>query len=287
MRLIDGTTLAQQINTGLMQRYAAEYVQRGKTLHLGVVVVGEDPATMSFIRQKERTAAAIGIKFSLLRFPENISTTALRKNISTTVHSQRYDAFIVQLPLPSRLNQSYILNAIPARYDADCLSAIRLGKFYTRSLQTLAPPPVQALDLVFRQYTIDVVGKTVVLVGAGLLIGKPLAIFFINQGATVIVVNSRTADLAAYLRKADIIVSGAGQAHMITVGMTKNDAVIIDFGFAQVNGKVVGDVDYESFHRTDCLIAPVPGGMGPLTVSMLFNNILLLHQDNTKTKTII
>jgi len=187
---------------------------------------------------------------------------------------------VIQLPLPESLqnNDQEILNIVPQEKDIDILSEENLGKFYTGNLSVL-PPVVGAISHLLNSYKISVKGKDILLVGAGRLVGFPLAIWLLKQKATVSVINEFTEDASFFLKKADIVISGVGKPNLIKGSMVKNGVVIIDAGTSLRKGKLKGDVDFKSVSKKASHIAPVPGGVGPLTVAYLLENLVKLNYE--------
>lgn len=269
--IIDGNRLAQEI----IEAARSKVLSIKKKLRLASILVGENEAALSFLKQKETAAKEAGIDFRLYRFPEDIATSQLRKRLAEIVHLDQNSGVIVQLPLPQHRNTQYLLNAITPQKDVDCLSERSLGAFLTGRSKIL-PPSVAALKFLFEKYGIEPKGKTAVIVGAGRLIGRPVALWLIQQEANVIILNEYAQNIAEFTKKADILVSGAGKPNLITEDMVPNNGFVFDFGFSKENGKIVGDVAFEEVKNKVSLITPVPGGMGPLTVAFLIKNVLTL-----------
>ncbi|MFY9462162.1 MAG: bifunctional 5,10-methylenetetrahydrofolate dehydrogenase/5,10-methenyltetrahydrofolate cyclohydrolase [Candidatus Sungiibacteriota bacterium] len=271
MILLDGKKLSQKILDELKDKIA----KTKKQLRLAAVVVGKNPVTGKFIEQKKKTAANIGVAFRVYDFDEKISTNELRKRLADIVHEAKNTGVIIQLPLPAHINAQYILNAIPPEKDVDVLSARASGNFYVGKSEVL-PPVVGAVKTFFEEYGIEYKGKNAVVVGAGKLVGKPVAAWLTNEGVVVSVVNEYTKDISEFTKKADIIISGAGKSKLITGEMVKDGAIVVDAGTSESEGKIVGDVDFDSVSAKASYITPVPGGVGPLTVAMLFKNLVTL-----------
>ncbi len=261
--VIDGRALAEKIKAELK----AEVSRLGKKLRLAVVKISSDGATEKFLEQKRKFAEAIGVDMRIYEMPPNISTTKLREKVSEIVHIKENDGVIVQLPLPPQINTQYILDAIIPQKDPDALSSKSRG----------LSPMVGAIKTIFEEYKVDIKGKNIVVIGAGRLVGKPLATWLLNAGATVSVIHGGTKNPEEYTRKADIIISGVGKPKLITPEMVKDGVVAIDCGTSESAGQVVGDIDPE-ISKKALLFAPVPGGVGPVTVAMLFKNLIELSK---------
>lgn len=289
--LIDGKKIAEEIKISLKE----EVAKLNKKLRLAVVYVGENLASAKFIERKKKFGLEIGIDLRVYKFPEDISTNQLRRKISEIVHIKQNTGVIIQLPLPSQINTQYILNSVPSEKDPDALSARSLGNFVAgKSL--LMPPVVGAIKIIFEKYKIDYKNKYVVLLGAGNLVGKPAALWLLNEKATFTVVRSSTENPEQFLKKADIIISGIGKPQFITGDMVKDGVVVIDAGTSSASiptsdirhpegelsvpcgagpmSGLVGDTNFDSVSPKASYITPVPGGVGPITVAMLFQNLV-------------
>ena len=269
--VIDGKQLASEIIEELKKEREAIL----KKIRLAVVLVGDNPASLSFIKQKEKVAQELNIDFRLYQYPETIKTKELRKKVSAICRVTFNRGVVVQLPLPASINSQVVLNAILPLKDPDILSEKNLGGFYVNRLIVL-PPVIEAIKFLLKKYQIPIEGKIVLLIGRGQLVGKPAALWFINQRATVIVANSKTQNLMNFTKSADVIVSSAGVPNLITGDLVKEGVVIFDAAVVSEAGKLKGDSDFDSLQDKAALLTPVPGGLGPLTVAFLFKNLLEL-----------
>lgn len=282
MILLDGKKLSAEIISGLGE----EIGKLTKKLVLGVIRVGQDEVISKFVAQKKKIADELGVDFRLYEYEESISTNELRKRIAVIVHEASPDGIIIQLPLPAGINTRYILDSVPAEKDVDVLSAKALGNFFAGKpphqnvgrggKSEVLPPVVGAIKALFEKYGIDYKNKYIVVVGAGELVGKPLAAWLLNERATFSVVRSATENIADFTKRADIIVTGVGKPKLITGDMVKDEVVVIDAGTSESAGKLAGDVDFDSVAVKASFITPVPGGVGPLTVAMIYKNLLRL-----------
>jgi methylenetetrahydrofolate dehydrogenase (NADP+)/methenyltetrahydrofolate cyclohydrolase len=275
--VIDGKQLSREIIEGLKKE--RELIP--KKIRLAVVLVGNDPASLSFIKQKEKIAQELNIDFRLYQYPETIKTKELRKKVSDICRVTFNRGIVVQLPLPESINNQVVLNAILPLKDPDVLCEKNLGSFYVNRLEIL-PPVVVAIKFLLEKYQINPEGKNVLMIGRGQLVGKPVSLWFINQRATVFVANSKTQNLKDLIKMADIIVSSSGVPRLITGEMVKQGVVICDAAVVSEAGKLIGDCDFESVKEKASLITPVPGGLGPLTVAFLFKNLLALVKEQKK-----
>ena len=273
MIFLDGKKLSEKI----LDELKIEISGIKKQLRLAVVVVGENVIVRKFIEQKKKTATAVGIDIRIYPFVEKITTDELRQKIADIVHEKKNTGVIIQLPLPGHLNPQYILNSVTPEKDVDVLSARSLGNFVVGRNKIL-PPVVGAIKEFFEEYKIDYKNKYIVVVGAGNLVGRPVALWLLQEKATFSVLRSSTPNPAEFLRKADIIISGVGKSKFITGDMVKEGVVIIDAGTSESEGQMVGDVDCVSISGKAFYITPVPGGIGPLTVAMLFRNLVTISR---------
>ncbi len=270
--IIDGKKLAEDIKVSLKEAISMSK----KSFRLAIIKVGENPITEKFLEQKKKFGSVIGVETRIYDFPESISTNQLRKEVSEIVHIRENDGVIIQLPLPKNINIDYILDAIPPKKDPDMLSSKSLGSLVSGRSKIL-PPIVAAIKHIFDKNNIEIKGKKVAVVGAGRLVGKPSAIWLINQGASISVSDENTKDISENTKDADIIISGAGKAKLITPDMVKDGVIIVDCGASESAGQISGDVDPDVAPKAS-FFTPVPGGVGPLTVAMLFQNLVNLGE---------
>ena len=279
MMILDGRALAEKIVSGLK----GEYGRLSKRPSLAALMIGDDVVIARFIAQKKKIAGELGVDFRAYEYPADISTNELRKRIAAVVHDADPDGIIIQLPLPGHINQQYILNSVPPEKDVDVLSARAVGDFAVGKSKVL-PPVVGAIKALFDEYGIDYRSKHVAVVGAGTLVGKPVAVWLANERVLFMVVDENTPDITPFVKGADIIITGVGKPGLITGDMVKEGAVVIDAGTSESAGsssvlgagKLVGDADFDSVSKKASYITPVPGGVGPLTVAMIYTNLLAL-----------
>ena len=271
MHLLDGKKLSQKI----LSTIKADVANIQKQIRLGIVVVGEDPAIRSFINQKKKAAELVGIDVRIYPFDESITTNELRKRLKELVHEVHNDGIVIQLPLPKHMNTQYILNSIVPEKDVDVLSARAIGNFAI-GRSPILPPVVGAVKALLGEYSIDYRDKHIVVLGAGMLVGKPLAMWLLSEKATFSVVERDTKNPEIFLRDADIIISGLGKSKFLTADLIKDGAVIIDAGTSESEGELSGDVDAESVAKKASYLTPVPGGVGPMTVAVLLENLVWL-----------
>ncbi len=264
-KIIDGRKLSEEVISKLKTK---------KLKKLGVVLVGENKASQSFIKQKEKACQKAGIGFELFKFSSNIKEEKLKKEVLKISKRKDVSGLIIQLPLPKKIKEEEVLSLIPKEKDVDALSSDSLGEFYQGNFNIL-PPTVKAVSFVLKKLKTKVKGKNVVLVGSGKLVGRPLSIWFSGKGATVVLINEFSKDISSFTKKADILISGTGKPNLIKGNMIKKGVILIDFGFK--NGK--GDIDFKSAFEKASFISPVPGGMGPLTVAMILENLVDLKNE--------
>jgi len=244
----------------------------------GAVLVGDDPASLNFLKQKEKVAQELGIEFRLYKLPVLSTTDELREEIGRLARPVTCGGFIVQLPLPEKINRHYVLNAIPKEKDVDFLSEAALGAFYTER-STAMPPSAAVVEEILKLERRDLRNLTVVMVGAGFLIGKPVGFWLQNRVAELVVLDSKVKDLHARLRGADMVISGAGQPGLFSAEHLKEGAVVIDFGFSRnALGKLAGDFDPAGADAKNVHYTKTPGGTGPVLVAKLFENFYVLNK---------
>lgn len=261
--IIDGREMAK----GVLARTKERVESLGRTPRVAVFVTSETPATKSYLAIKTKRATDAGCVLEIHQFSESATTLELQ----TAIQASSADAIIVQLPLPEHIDTKEVCDAILVAKDADILSSS------ARAHIELLPPVVAAVREIFIQNAIEVKGKRAVVIGAGFLVGAPCATWLREQGAEVSVVTSGSGSLTDALQEADIIISGAGSPHLIKPSMLKQGVVLIDAGTSESGGEVVGDAD-PACASVCALFTPVPGGMGPLAVACLFENVMLLTE---------
>lgn len=248
-----------------------------KNLSLGVVQVGENPISNSFIKKKQEVAQKLGINCSIFSFEKDITNRRLRKQLAILAKNNHISGLLIQLPLPKHLNTQYILDSIPINKDVDVLSSKALGRFYTNKSK-VKPPIVKAVLRVLEEYDIKIASQEIALIGNGRLVGKPLGIELAREKATISILHSKTQDITKFTKQADIIISGAGQPKLIDVTMLKKGAVVIDAGLScSLDREIQGDVSTDNFNKKVKLFVPAKGGLGPITVAMVMQNIVLLN----------
>jgi methylenetetrahydrofolate dehydrogenase (NADP+)/methenyltetrahydrofolate cyclohydrolase len=268
--IIDGKKIAEEA----LEKIKQAVTEKELKLRLGAVLVGDDPEFKKFVELKSRAAEKAGIDFTIYKFPEEIDTEELIKNMRDIVEWS--DGVLVELPLPKHVDQQAVLNEVPAGKDVDVLSDETQRSFYDNK-SLINPPAVEALRTVFENQNIDPEGKKVAVFGFGVLIGKPVAHWLTAQGADVSVIRSKTTNPGELSLKADIIISGVGKPDLINGDMVKEGVIVVDFGYGKLGGKMTGDVDFKTVSPKAGLITPVPGGMGPVLIVAVLKNLIKLN----------
>ena len=250
------------------------------------VVVGNNPVIDSYVRIKAKRASEVGIRFETRNFPESISEEDLLDAIQKINTEQNVCGIILQLPLPKQLPKQKIIDCIDPKYDVDVITSTNLGQLFTGTL-AIKPATAGAILHMLKQTGMSLIGKHVLVIGAGDLVGKPVAYLLIQERATVTIAQSTTKNLKELTLNADIIISGTGSPKLVTADMVREGVVIIDAGTAESASGISGDVDFAQVGPKCTFISPVPGGVGPVTVAMLLSNVL--HQarliDNSRQVT--
>jgi len=243
----------------------------------GAALVGKDPASVNFLKQKEKVARELGLEFRLYELPPGITTDGLRAEIGRLAGPKNCGGFIVQLPLPEKINRHYALNAIPKEKDVDFLSEAALGAFYT-GRSAAVPPSAGTVEEILKLEHRNLRDLTVVMVGAGFLIGKPVGFWLQNRVAELVVLDATVKDVQARLHEADIVISGVGKPGLFSAKHLKDGAIVIDFGFGHdENGKIAGDFDSAGADAKNIHYTKTPGGTGPILVAKLFENLYKLN----------
>ena len=268
--LMDGKVLAAEKMAGLKSRVDA-LKERGRTVGLAVILVGDDPASQVYVRNKGKACEELGILSETLRLPAETTQETLEAEIDRLNRDERIDGILVQLPLPRHLDEARALARIVPEKDVDGFHIENAGKLFTGQKGVVACTPKGILHML-KASGVPLSGKEAVVVGRSNIVGKPVAMLLLNENCTVTVCHSRTADLAFHTRRADILVAAVGKPRFITADMVKPGAAVVDVGINRVDGKVVGDVDFESVEKAAGWISPVPGGVGKMTICMLMEN---------------
>ena len=276
MILLKGKELAASILADIKNEIYIKSIKPG----LAVVLVGDDVASTIYVKHKERAALSTGLYSKLFQLPEKTTEEELLNLIKELGDNPKFNGIIVQLPLPSHINEEKIIHSIPIEKDVDGFHPESVGKLMISGLGELAPllkpcTPLGIIELL-NYHNIKIKGKHVVIVGRSNIVGKPASMLFLQEDATVTICHSHTSDLQKYTKEADILIVAIGKPKFFTEEYIKEGVVIIDIGISRMdNGKLYGDVDFESVKDKAYAITPVPGGVGPMTVAMLIKNTYL------------
>lgn len=273
-KIIDGKKIAQDIRAGLKDE-VKEMKDEGRAPGLAVVLVGNDPASQTYVGMKEKAARKVGVKSDMHYLDADASEGELLDLVEQLNNDHTIDGILVQLPLPDHIEEKKVIEAIEPGKDVDGFHPVNTGRLFSgqnEGLRFEACTPLGIIELIERQVDID--GKNAVIVGRSNIVGKPVAHLLLERHATITICHSHTADLKAETLQADILVAAVGVPEMIKGEMVKEGATVIDVGINRVDGELVGDVDFETAKERAGYITPVPGGVGPMTIAMLMNNTI-------------
>ena len=271
--IIDGKAISAATR-GDIKIQVDELKKQGITPGLAVIIVGDDPASRVYVNNKKKACAELGMLSEEYALPADTTEEELLDLINTLNGREDIDGILCQLPLPRHLDEKRVLNAISSEKDVDAFHPVNVGKIMIGDYSFLPCTPAGVMELI-RRSNIDVAGKNCVVIGRSNIVGKPMAMLMLHANATVTICHSRTQNLKEICREADIIVAAVGKAYFVTADMVKEGAVVIDVGMNRNSeGKLCGDVDYDEVSKVASAITPVPGGVGPMTITMLMQNTL-------------
>lgn len=271
--IIDGRLIAQNIKSDL-KKEIENLKLKGINPGLAVILVGEDSASKIYVKNKKRCCDELGIFSEEFYFPEDTSEKEIINLIEKLNHDKKINGILVQLPLPSHINQKNITESILPEKDVDAFHSSTIGNLLTNHTKLLPCTPAGIIEI-FHRENISLVGKHCVIIGRSNIVGKPLAFMLINEDATITICHSKTKNLSEICKNADIIICAVGKAKFLNRNMIKKGAVIIDVGINRdENGKICGDVDFDDVKNIASAITPVPGGVGPMTIAMLMKNTI-------------
>ncbi|WP_074391565.1 bifunctional methylenetetrahydrofolate dehydrogenase/methenyltetrahydrofolate cyclohydrolase [Streptococcus suis] len=269
MTVIDGKALGVKMQAALAEKTARLKEEKGLVPGLVVILVGENPASQVYVRNKERSALAAGFKSEVVRVPDTISESDLLDLIERYNQDDEWHGILVQLPLPAHISEEKVLLAIDPDKDVDGFHPTNMGKFWSGHPVMIPSTPAGIMEM-FKEYQIELKGKSALVIGRSNIVGKPMAQLLLDANATVTIAHSRTKNLPDLARQADILVVAIGRGHFVTKEFVKPGAVVIDVGMNRdENGKLIGDVKYDEVSEVASYITPVPGGVGPMTITML------------------
>lgn len=272
--ILDGKKLRDKILFELKQK-----IDKFETKPtLVVILVGENPASKIYVNNKKKTAQNLGINSTIIQYPETVSEQELLAKIEELNNDKSVNAILVQLPLPKHISKENVMNTITPLKDVDGFTPYNFGKLFSGGVPTVYPCTPKGILLLLNEYNIKLEGKHVVIAGRSNIVGKPLSQMMLNENATVTVCHSKTENFAQIIKTADVVVSAVGK-NIIKGEILKNDCVVVDVGiFKDENGKTRGDVDFESASQVASYISPVPGGVGPMTITSLMLNTVELFE---------
>ncbi|MDE5897018.1 MAG: bifunctional methylenetetrahydrofolate dehydrogenase/methenyltetrahydrofolate cyclohydrolase FolD [Clostridia bacterium] len=272
MTVIDGKRTAAAVRAELKERVRAFEEKCGTKIGLAVILVGQDPASQVYVRNKIKACEEVGIRSFAHYLPETVSQGGVLKLVSALAGDASVHGILVQLPLPGHLNEEELLAAIPPEKDVDGFCAENLGLLAQNRAGTVACTPLGVMELL-KRYRVSVSGKRAVVLGRSNIVGRPMALLLLNADATVTICHSKTGNLKEECSRADILVAAIGKPRFVTADMVKDGAVVIDVGINRdADGSLCGDVDFDAVKDKVSYITPVPGGVGPMTIAMLLEN---------------
>ena len=275
--ILNGKKLAREIRSRLKKEIIALQQNNKRTPGLAVVMIGDDPASQAYVKNKEKMCLKCGIYSEKIILPSNVDEKTVLSTIESLNSNPKIDGILLQLPIPEHLNKNKILNSISPSKDVDGFTYVNMGKLIYDSEEAFFPCTPKGIITLLHAYDIDLTGKNAVILGRSTIVGKPLALLLLKENATVTVCHSRS-DLQKHLPKADIVISAIGKPAFIKGDLIKESAIVVDVGINVVNGKIVGDIDWESVYPKASFITPVPGGVGPMTIASLLENTLKAYK---------
>ncbi|HHW5933850.1 TPA: bifunctional methylenetetrahydrofolate dehydrogenase/methenyltetrahydrofolate cyclohydrolase FolD [Staphylococcus aureus] len=276
-KILDGKQIAKDYRQGLQNQVEA-LKEKGFTPKLSVILVGNDGASQSYVRSKKKAAEKIGMISEIVHLEETATEEEVLNELNRLNNDDSVSGILVQVPQPKQVSEQKILEAINPDKDVDGFHPINIGKLYIDE-QTFVPCTPLGIMEILKHADIDLEGKNAVVIGRSHIVGQPVSKLLLQKNASVTILHSRSKDMASYLKDADVIVSAVGKPGLVTKDVVKEGAVIIDVGNTpDENGKLKGDVDYDAVKEIAGAITPVPGGVGPLTITMVLNNTLLAEK---------
>ena len=269
--LLDGKALSAEIKENLKVKVAEFEKEYGRKISLAVILVGENPASCVYVKNKIKAAEFVGIKSLSFSLPETATESEVEDLVKTLSSDNSVDGILVQLPLPKHLNEEKILSLIPAEKDVDGFTAENVGNtmLFKNAINSCTPAGIMYM---LKSTGVTLSGKHAVVIGRSNIVGKPIALMLLRENCTVTMCHSKTADLKAIAKQADILVVAIGKPKFVTADMVKDGAIVIDVGINRTENGLCGDVDFENVKDKASFITPVPGGVGPMTIAMLMQN---------------
>ena len=279
---IDGKAFSQTVLEKIKEEHSQLKEKYGKPAGLAVVIVGNNPASQVYVKNKIRACENVGFYSENIELDENISEKELLQEIDKLNKNDRINGILVQLPLPAHINELKIIDSISPEKDVDGFHVSNIGKMVIGDETGFLSCTPYGIMQLLEEYKIEISGKDAVIIGRSNIVGKPMALMLIQKGATVQVCNSNTKDLRKKLNEADIIIVAAGVPKLLKKEDVKEGAVVIDVGINRVDSKICGDVDYEEVAEKTSYITPVPGGVGPMTIASLIKNTFKSYKNSLK-----
>lgn len=274
MILLDGKAYSQELRQEIRLNADKFYKEYNRKVGLAVVIIGEDPASQIYVRNKIKATEETNIKSFAVRLSEDASQEECEEQVKNLAKNPEVDGIIVQLPLPKKFDAQKILSHIPPQKDVDGLCSQNLGKLFMGEKTLISCTPFGIIKLL-KRHNIEISGKRAVVIGRSNMVGKPISSLLLQEDATVTMCHSKTKNISEITKQADILVVAIGRANFVTGDMIKDGAVVVDVGMNRVDGKLYGDVEFESASKKASHITPVPGGVGPMTVTMLMYNTII------------
>jgi methylenetetrahydrofolate dehydrogenase (NADP+)/methenyltetrahydrofolate cyclohydrolase len=279
-KIIDGKIISGSVKDRVAKE-VADLKQKGITTGLAVIIVGEDPASKVYVANKKKACEALGIISEEYALPENTTQEELLALIDTLNKKESINGILCQLPLPKHLNEDEVINAILPEKDVDAFHPQNVGKIMLGDYDFVPCTPAGIMEMLDYE-GIDITGKNCVVIGRSNIVGKPMGMLLLHKNGTVTICHSKTKDLKEVCGSADILVAAVGRPNFVTCDMVKENAVVIDVGINRVDGKLVGDVDFNDVKDKCSAITPVPGGVGPMTIAMLMQNTVTAAKKQNK-----
>ena len=275
--IMDGKALSLKLKEQMKQRIA-QLKQQGINPKLVVVLVGDNSASQVYVRNKHKSCGEVGIESEVITMPEQTTQQELLEVVERLNQDETVDGILVQLPLPKQIDEKTVLRSILPEKDVDGFHPVNVGLLSIGD-ECFAPATPSGIIAMFQEYGIDIARKNCVVIGRSNIVGKPMAALLLKNNATVTICHSKTEDLASYTRRADVVIVATGRRHTLTAEMVKEGAVVVDVGMNRnEQGKLCGDVDYEEVKEKASFITPVPGGVGPMTITELLENTIQAAQ---------
>lgn len=283
MKIMDGKLVSKIKNEELKEKISYYKNNYNISPKLAIILVGDDPASLIYVNSKIKTAKSIGIDAQLFKFNQDTEEAEVLNTIEKINNDYNFDGIIVQLPLPKHIDSSKVLDKVDYKKDVDGFSVINQGYLFQKRNAIISATPKGIINLL-KYYNIEIKGKDACVIGRSLIVGLPISKLLLDENATVTTCHRYTKNLKKYTKHADILVVAAGQKHLITKDMVKKNVVIVDVGINREDKKIYGDVDFENVKEKASFITPVPGGVGPMTINALLENVFENFVEKIKNK---